>query len=65
MKSINQKLSIIYSVAIFKALVPVLSVSQTTQIEIEKKYCIFLVKSMGVQFTPKLFSAVSIPNKVR
>ena len=44
---------------------PVLLMLQTTQIELESKDCIFLVKSLGIQSTSKLFSMVSIPNKVR
>ena len=43
----------------------ILSMSQTAQIELEPKYCIVLVKSLGIQFTPQLFSTVSIPNKLR
>ena len=37
---------------------------QIIHIKLKPNYCIFLVKSMGIQFTPKLFSMVSIPNKV-
>ena len=51
--------------ATFKALVLVLLISQTTHIKLEPKDCILLVKSLGIQFTPQLFSTVSIPNKVR
>ena len=43
----------------------VFSMSQTTQIGLEPRDFIFLVKSLGVQFTTQLFSMVSIPNKVR
>ena len=38
---------------------------QTTQIKLEPKDFIFLVKSLYIQFTPQLFSTVYIPNKVR
>ena len=31
----------------------------------QPKDCILLVNYLGIQFTPQLFSAVSIPNKVR
>ena len=49
--------------ASFKALFPDLSMFQTIQIEIEleQKYCIFLVNYLGIQFTPQLFSTVSAP----
>ena len=43
----------------------VLSKLQTTQIKLEPKNYVFLVKSLGSQFTPQLFSTVYIPNKVR
>ena len=43
----------------------VLSMSKTTQIELEPKDCILLVNSLGIQFTPQLFSTVSRQNKVR
>ena len=49
----------------FEVLVPVLLMSQITQIELEPKDCIFIVKSLGIQSTPQIFSTVSIPNKVR
>ena len=42
----------------------VLSMLQTTQIELEPKDFIFLVKYLGIQFIPQLFSTVLIPNKV-
>ena len=41
------------------------SMSQTTQIKLEPKDYIFLVKSLGIEFTTQLFSTVSIRNKVR
>ena len=37
---------------------------QTTQIEIEKKDCIFLVNYLGIQFTPQLFSTVFSPTRL-
>ena len=52
-------------VASFESLFPVSSMSQNTHIELETKDCIFLVKSLFIQFTPQLFPAVSIRNKVR
>ena len=45
--------------------VVLLPTSQKTQIEIEPKDCIFLSKSLYIQFTTELFSTVSIPNKER
>ena len=38
---------------------------QTTQIKLKPKYCIFLGKSLYIQFTPQLFLTVYIPNKLR
>ena len=39
--------------------------SQTTQIKIEQKDCVFLVNYLGyVQFTPQLFSMVSYPTRL-
>ena len=49
----------------WRSLVPVSSMSQTTQIELEPKDYIFLGKSLYIQFIPQLFSTVSIPNKLR
>ena len=43
----------------------VLLMSQTTQIKLKPKDCIFLAKSLVIQFTPKLFSTMSIPKQVR
>ena len=40
-------------------------ISQTTQIKLKPKDCIFLGKSLYIQFTYQLFSTVIIPNKVR
>ena len=40
-------------------------ISQTIQIKIEPKDCVFIGKSLYIQFTPQLFSTVSIQNKVR
>ena len=59
-----QRRLVFHLVASFKALVPVLSMSQTKKIELKPKDCIFLVKFQGIQFTPQLFLMVSIPNKV-
>ena len=58
-------LLIIQLVDSFKAIFPVLSMSQTTHIELEPNDCISLVKYLGVKFTPQLFSTVYIQNKVR
>ena len=41
-----------------------LSMLQTTQIEIEQKYFIFLLKSLSIKFTTQLFSTMSIPKKI-
>ena len=41
------------------------SMLQTTWIKLEPKDCIFVVKSLGIKFTPQLFPTVYIPNKVR
>ena len=38
---------------------------QTTQVKLKPKDCIFHGKSLYIQFTPQLFSTVSLPNKVR
>ena len=39
--------------------------SQTTQIKLEPKYCVFLVSSLGyIQFTPQLFSTMSSPTRL-
>ena len=44
----------------------VLSILQTTHIELKPKDCILLVNYLGyIQFTPQLFPTVSIPKKVR
>ena len=37
---------------------------QTTQIKLKTKDLIVLGKSLYIQFTPQLFSTVSIPNKL-
>ena len=43
----------------------VLSMSQTTQIELEPKDCVFLVNSLGyIQFTLQLFSTVLSPTRL-
>ena len=51
---------------VIKCWIPcVLLMLQTTQIELKPKDCISLIKSLGIQFTPQLFSTMSIPKKVR
>ena len=43
-----------HSVASYKALFPVLSMLQTTQIELEPNDCIFLVNYLGIHFHLKI-----------
>ena len=43
----------------------VLSMSQTTHIELKPKDCVLLANSLGyIQFTPQLFSTVSSPPRL-
>ena len=43
----------------------VLLMLQTTQIELESKYCVFLINYLGyIQFTHQLFSTVSFPTRL-
>ena len=53
------------SIVISRWICCVLSMLQTIQIKLKPKDCIFLLKYLGINFTPQLFSTVSIPNKER
>ena len=55
----------LYIVTPIIAVLLMLPILQTTQIKLKPKYCIFLVKSLYIQFTHQLLSTVSRPNNVR